>query len=311
MRISEIEKIKNKNYVVLLPKEDYDIKESTEYSFENVFYLDYELTILDADKLIKFVNENVNTLILFDYSDFYRKILPYIRKKVKVKWVYKSSFSYMTHGFTRAIFTNIMEFYDRNIVDEIVCLNYSVYETLRHSGYNVSYLMLDVNIKTKKKNKSNSIGIIGDDSNPNHNVYNELSALKLTSYDYVKLIKEMNATDHFVNFFDIKHEFCDSIDEVMSNNLVNLYCNFTNTNYELVLKSIDMNVPVILGNTDLFDKYPKLKELLVLESDDDINEIAYKINNVKSNIDVINNELKKFRLDYSKKSKDIISKLIK
>lgn len=311
MKINEIEKIKNSNYVVLLPKEDYDIKESTEYSFENVFYLDYELTKEDADIFIKYVNENVKTLILFDYDDFYRKILPHIRKNVKVKWIYKSSFAYMTDGFTRAIFTNIMEFYDRNIVNEIGCLNYSVYEILKHSGYNVSYLMLDIKGKQIKKNKSNSIGVIGNDYNPNHNVYNELSSLKLTDYDYVKLIKTMPATNHFVNFFDIKHEFCDDINEVISNNLVNLYCNFTNTSNELILRSIDKGVPVILGNTDIFDKYPKLRELLVLESDDDINEISYKINNIKPNIDLIIDELNKFRLDYSKKSKDLINKFVK
>ena len=311
MKISEIKKIKNPSHIVLLPKDDYDIKESVNYSFENVFYLDYELTKEDADILINYVNENVKILILFDYDDFYRQILPHIRKNIKVKWVYKNSFAYMTDGFTRAIFTNIMEFYDRNIVNEIGCLSYSTYLTLKHSGYNASYLMLDIKGKTNKKNKSNSIGIIGDDRNPNHNVYNELSALKLTDYDYVKLIREMPATTHFVNFFDIKHEFCDDINEVISNNLVNLYCNFTNINYELILKSIDRGVPVILGNTEIFDKYPKLKELLVLESDDDINEISNKINNIKSNIDLIINELNKFRLDYSKKSKDLINKFVK
>ena len=44
MNVLDVNKIKNKDYVVLLPRCDYDIRDSVEYSFENVFYLDYELT---------------------------------------------------------------------------------------------------------------------------------------------------------------------------------------------------------------------------------------------------------------------------
>lgn len=313
MRISDINKIKNKDYVVLLPACDYDIKDSVEHSFDNVFYLDYEPSKEDVQTLIDFVNNKGNQLVLFDYSEFYRLVLPHVRKTKKVKWVYKNNFAEMTNGGSRATFTNLMEFYDRNIVDVIGCLDYSTYQVLKHSKFRVKHLILDINKKNKKTKKFNSIGIIGNDYNPNHNVYNQLSALKLVNdYDYVKLIGEMKELKGFVELFGIRAKLFENTDKdshyneiiktVMSDNYVNLYCNFTANNTELVLKSMDAGTPCILGNTDLFDKFPKIKKCLVLQSDDDINEIADKIRDLKVNEAEILKEYEKFRIKYSKES---------
>lgn len=311
MNILDINKVKNKEYIVLLPKYDYDIKDSVEYSFENVFYLDYDLTKEHADILIDFINNKVKTLILFDYDEFYRQILPYVRKTKKVKWIYKNSIAQMTTGMVRAIITNLMEFYDRNIVNEIGCLDKATCDVFKNAGYKVKHLLLDINPKIKKAKKSNSIGLVGNDYDPNHNTYNQLSALKLVDYSYIKMVRSMPATEHFINFFNIKEKRVNTLKEAMEDNFVNLYCNFTGNNTELILKSLDMNIPCILGNTNLFDKFPKLKKYLVLESDDDINEIAYKINNIKENKENIIKEYAKFRQKYSIESKSTIEKFLK
>lgn len=311
MKICDINKIKNKDYIVLLPEADYDIKTSVEYSFKNVFYLNYELTKEDAKTIIDFINNNNSQLIIFDYSNFYRLIFPYIRKNRKIKWIYKNNLAGITDGNVRATFTNLMEFCDRNIVDTIGCLDESTYEVLKNSGYNAKHLLLDIDSKSKKAKNSNSIGLIGNDYNPNHNTYNQLSALKMVDYSYVKIIKTMPATTHFIDFFEIKEKEVSNIDDAMSDNYVNLYCNFTFTNNELVLKSMDMGIPCLLGNSEIFDKCPKLKKYLVLESDDDINEISSKINDIKDNKDEILKEYSKFREKYKKDSMKNIKEFLK
>ncbi len=311
MNVLDVNKIKNKDYVVLLPRCDYDIRDSVEYSFENVFYLDYELTKEHADILIEFINNKANKLIVFDYDEFYRQVLPYIRKNKKVKWIYKNNIAQMTDGMVRATVTNLMEFCDRNIVNEIGCLDKSTYEVFKNAGYKTKHVLLDIKSNSKKTKKSNSIGLIGNDYNPNHNTYNQLSALKLVDYSYVKIIKNMPATEHFIDFFNIKEKRVENIEEVMKDNFINLYCNFTANDFELILKSMDMNIPCLLGNTDIFDKYTKLKKYLVLESDDDINEIASKINTIKENKEDILKEYAKFRKKYSEESKKTIEKLLK
>ena len=310
MKISDINNLKNKDYIVLLPKIDYDIKDSVEYSFENVIYLDYETTKQDADILIDFINNEGSQLIIFDYNEFYRLVLPYIRKNRKIKWIYKNNLAQLTDGNVRQTFNYIMELYDRDIITEIGCLDYPTYEVLKNSSYKVKHLLLDVKSNNKKAKKSNSIGLIGNDYNPNNNVYNELSALKLVDYSYIKMIKTMPATNHFIKFFDIKEKEVNTLDEVMSDNFINLYCNFTFTNTELILKSMDSGIPCLLGNTDIFDEYSNLKKYLVLESDDDICEIASKIKTIKENNKEILDIYYKFRESYSKKSKLSIDRFL-
>lgn len=311
MNILDVNKLKNRDYIVLLPKCDFDIRKSVEYSFENVFYLDYELTKEHADVLIDFINSKSNQIILFDYDNFYRLILPHIRKSKKIKWIIKSSLAQLTNGCVRATFTNLMEFCDRNIVNEIGCLDKATYEVLKNAGYKAKYIMLDIKSNVKKSKKSNSIGIIGNDYDPNHNIYNELSALKLVDYSYIKIIKNMPATNHFINFFNIKEKQVDNFEDVIKDNFVNLYCNFTANNRELILSSLDMGIPCLLGNSDMFDNNQKLKKYLILESDDDINEIASKIKIIKNEKDKIISEYKKFREKYSAESKKSIEKLLK
>ena len=121
----------------------------------------------------------------------------------------------------------------------------------------------------------------------------------------------MPATEHFIEFFNIKEQKVDSIEEVLKDNFINLYANFTGTAHNLILQSMDIGIPCLLGNTDFFDGYPELKENLVLNSDDDISEIAQKINNVKLNGDKIIESYKEFRKKYSEQSKESIVNFIK
>ena len=192
MRVEEMKKIKNKDYIVLLPDFDYDIRESVYYSFANVIdimskeKLDQQLRDCfcysynynndfimdnysdDVNTIVDFVNANCKTLILFDYCGLYRKILPYISKKVKVKWVFRYNMAELTQGLVRLAFHMITEFYDRDIVDTIGCMDLASYEVFKKSGYNTKPILLDIKPLKYKDNKSKSIGVIGSDREPNH-----------------------------------------------------------------------------------------------------------------------------------------------
>ncbi len=311
MTIEGLNKLKKGSYLVLLPDADYDIKDSVEYTFDNIIYLDFELNEEDANKIIDYVNNKGSKLIIFDWCESYRLILPYISKKREIKWVYKNTLAQLTNGGVRATYTRIMEFYDRNIVKEIACLDKATYDVLKKAGYRASHLLLDVNIKSRKNTLEKSIGLIGDDYNPSHNTYNELSALKLIDYDYCKIVPNMPATKHFIDFFEIKAKEVNSTEEGLVDNEVNLYCNFTFNNMELILKSLDLGIPCLLGNTDIFDNYPKLKKYLVLDSDDDIGEIAHKINCIRENRDTILKEYDKYRKEYIKVFNELKEKFLK
>lgn len=307
MRIEDIDKLKENDYIVLLAKSDYDIRESVEYSFKNVIFLDFEPTEEIANKIIDAVNKKNMQLIIFDYNEIYRMLLPYIHKNKKIKWILKNGMAPMTSGTVRAAYTNLIEFYDRGLIDCIGLLDSGAYTVMNKAGYKVQHILLDVEEKKiNKKINSNTIGLIGYDYNPNHNIYNELTAVTMVEYDKIKILKNMPATRHFIDFFNIKEKEVNSFEEVINDNFVNLYCNFTLTNNEYVLKSMDLGIPCVLGNTNIFDNYKVLKNNLVLISDDDVNEIANKIKNTKKNYAKIMDEYKKFRKDYKEESKKSI-----
>ena len=303
MEIKDVFNKKIKDYITLVPDYDYKMKEEIENSFKNVIYVKEKEDFKILKELVKYINDNNLNVIFFDFAMGYRQILPYIDFNKNTKFIYTHNLSEMTHWLPRGIFTYLIESSERRLIKLIGCLDESTYIVLKNAGFKVAKLSL--NIKHNKDIKipnSNSIGIIGDDSNPNHNVYNELSAISMCKYSKVKLISTQKATDHFIKYFNINAEKLNSKEEVMKNNFVNLFCNLNDDNIILILKSFDNGVPCILGNTNIFDKYPTLKKLLVLNSDDDINEIVDKINNIKNNKEIIFKEYKKFRLDYDKKS---------
>ena len=144
MKLSELENIKNKDYVVFLPSSDWDIKESVEYTFDSVIYIDYEPTIQDVQRTLTFINKNVKQVILFDFCPFFREIIHHIKKEKKVTWVFKNSIAMMTDGGVRATVSNIMEFTDRRIVDEIACIDYAAYQVFKELGFHAKHLILDV-----------------------------------------------------------------------------------------------------------------------------------------------------------------------
>ena len=67
---------------------------------------------------------------------------------------------------------------------------------------------------------------------------------------------------------------------------------------------MDNGIPCLVGNTDLFDSSIYLKKMLVLESDDDVNEIAFKINEIRKNKEEIISKYIDFRNSYSKIAKE-------
>ena len=300
------DELKNKDYLVLYPECYWQIKTGIYDSFENILSFNNSISKEQLDELISFINDNINLLIIVNFDDIYRKILPYIKKKVVIKCLYSFNYSFFTDWNIRNIYNGIIEFYDRNIINEIVFLDNNSYEISNASGIKSSYMVLNVKKVDKKQRGKKIVGILGNDYNPNHNVYNELSAIKLSKYDTVKIDAQMEATKHFLNYFGIEYVAPKDYDDLISNNEVNLYCNFTDMQITTVIRSMDLGIPCILGNTSMFDDYSTLKKYLVLDSDDDINEIAFKLDSTNDNYVSIMSEYTKFREEYDRKYKECV-----
>lgn len=294
-----------KKTVVLISKNNGYLN-SVKYSFKNVIELKETLNSEERDELVKKI-EKYDRIILVDYLFVFRYLMQNMDKEFK--WILTYDISSLPLINEKLSYKALMEYYDRKLVSEIACLDNDFYELLKKAKYKVSKIDLDVNVKFKKK-KNNDVGIVGIDYNPLDNYYNELTAIKLNN-QFVNLSGRTNATKEFVKFFEMKYSFKENDLEVIKSSNIILECSFAKLNIEKVLIAMDNGVLAIVGNTSIFDKYKTLKKYLVLNSDDDVNEIALKINEAKEHSKEILEEYKKFRKDYRTNCFKSIDELLK
>ena len=272
---------KNESSIVLVPKQDMKYYDSLNYTLKNAILVD---NVKEDTRIIDIINNSkIKKIYLVGNDNVFDFILPELKNELNVCWIFASSFSSLSDIGIRSSLNTIFEYYDRELIDLIGCISKDNKKVFENAGYKCEYIDLKLDKNEIKMVNSNSIGIISYDFDPNNNFYNQLAALTFVDYDVCKFMSLMKATNHFYKYFNIKSKVLKNIDEVMKDNFVNLYINFTNTNKELILKSYNYGVPVIVGNCDFYDNNKYLKEHLVVKSDDDVNEIAEKINFVKNN----------------------------
>ncbi len=303
--MKELQEIANNERIAILSGQDENMEDIFMGNIGPVFKMDDSFDKSMCIDIAEIINEsnNLKEIVFVNYNRYYRDVIPGIKKGKKITWIITHSVASLTDPKLNIIFKNIMEFYSRGHIDCIGCTDMGLYELLLKKGYCAQLVKLAYNSDTTDYYEdSGSIGILSDDYDPKHGLYNMLTALKLVDYENVKLISTMPATKHFLEFFSLKYSICNNIDEVMKNNFVNLYCNFTNSDEFVIIKSMDMGIPCIVGNCNMFNEYPLLKKYLVLLSDDDVNEIAEKISNVRQHMKEIFKEYEKFRHKYIEKS---------
>ncbi len=289
--IEQLEKLKNKQNIVFLPKDDISIKDSLEFTLHNVLVID---KVNNMNNILNIINKSkIQKIYLNGFNSFYEYLLPRLKKEIVVCWIFNSSLSNLSNFGVRGTLNYIFEYYDRKFVDSVGCLNEDNLTIFRNAGYNCEIIALNIKNKKVKYKESNSIGILSNDFDPNNNFYNQLASLTFIDYDICKFNYVMKSTKDFIDFFKLKCKKETNIDNVIKDNFVNLYINFTNTNIELIKKSFNLGIPCLVGNTTYFDNNKYLKEHLVVKSDDDINEIVDKINFIKNNREKIINEYSK------------------
>ena len=285
-----------KKTVVLISKYN-NYLESVKYSFKNVIELDGEVSLEERDKLINEI-EKFDNVILIDYIYVYRYLLQNVEKNYK--WIITFDISCLSMLGNKLAYKTLMEYYDRKLVNEIAVLDDNLYELLKKSKYNVSKISFDINKKFKKV-KNDSVGVIGHDYDPLDNYYNVLTAVKLANVK-VNYAGKTNATKNFIDFFDMNSSSKENDYDVIKSSSLVVAASFANLNIENILIAMDNGVIAIVGNTSLFDKYKKLKNYLVLNSDDDVNEISLKLSEAKKHSKEIFEEYKRFRKEFSNES---------
>ena len=78
--IEQLEKYKNKQNIVIIPHFDLDLKDSLEYTLNNVIEID---RVEEDNKIIELINNSkIKKIYLVGNNDFYRFILPRLKKEI-------------------------------------------------------------------------------------------------------------------------------------------------------------------------------------------------------------------------------------
>lgn len=303
-----LEIIYNKKYLVIVPKMSEELLNHFEYTYGNALLMKNDLDELDF--FIKFINQNnFKQLIFVDFQLEYLELFDKLEEQHDIKFIFTKSLASLSDTFFYDVFKNIMKLYKKNQISSIGFLDRSLYNTLKNKYKNMHYILLDKEKKELKNNDKNykTIGILNCQEDPKHSYYNELSAIKLLDDYMAKISNPSRICREFLKTFKIKHEVRK---DVINNNEVNLYINFTNNNNLIFLESMDNGIPCILGNTSLLDNDKKLKAYLVMKSDDDVNEIAEKIQIAIKNKNEILKLYSTFRKKYEKEVQECVTDFV-
>lgn len=296
-----------KNNVIIADKTT-DYKNALNYSFNdnNIVYISENESIKSLEKIANDISnsKNVTFLNLNKSNDFLINILP---KKIHKTVILQYSISELSDidVYNQLLLT--MKYLDSGLIQNVYCLDYSSYLIFKNQ-YKFKYLQLDTEIFNNDSGEG--LGLIAHPGDYYAGIMNEVSAITLTDYTTVKIYKPEQVVTKFCKRFGIKVIKTKNLTETLSGNEINLYVNFCNISYALILESMDKGIPCVLGNTDFFDSNKTLKEFLVLRSDDSIDEIKEKIDLIKNNKEKIFDEYKKFRKEYTKKSQKSLEEFI-
>lgn len=297
--------IYNKKYLVIVPTMSEELLDSFEYTFGNSLLMKNDLD--EISFYTQFINQNNFQQIIFvDFQLEYLELIDKLDEKHDIKFIFTKSLASLSDTFFYDVFKNIVKLYNQEKISAIGFLDNNLYQVLKKKYKNIFYLLLDREECTSAQNKNDkTIGILNNQEDPKHSYYNELSAIKLLDGYTAKITKPSKVNKEFLKAFDIQYKV---VKNAIKNNEINLYINFTNNNYLLFLESMDNNIPCILGNTSMLDNNKKLKEYLVMKSDDDVNEIADRVKNAIKNKKEILKLYSDFRKEYKKETNKRVEK---
>lgn len=297
--------IYNKKYLVIVPTMSEELLDSFEYTFGNSLLMKNDLD--EISFYTQFINQNNFQQIIFvDFQLEYLELIDKLDEKHDIKFIFTKSLASLSDTFFYDVFKNIVKLYNQEKISAIGFLDNNLYQVLKKKYKNIFYLLLDREESTSAPSKNDkTIGILNNQEDPKHSYYNELSAIKLLDGYTAKITKPSKVNKEFLRTFDIHYKV---VKNAIKNNEINLYINFTNNNYLLFLESMDNNIPCILGNTSILDNNKKLKEYLVMKSDDDVNEIADRVKNAIKNKKEILKLYSDFRKEYKEETKKRVEK---
>lgn len=324
----QIELFKDKEYIAIYNPYTIGVMNSTKELFENTL----GLSELFNNKFIEevancIVENNIKQVIFSPIAYGWKELVEKLKEKnknIKIKFFWHGSHSLFVNRDESYFLYNILEMCDRKLVDTIAFAKESMADFYKQKGYNSIFVKNTVksinpeeiknseyyNNLQKLKNKSKVyVGIYSAGDRWEKNTFNQISSISLMNNVVLDCIPATELVTNFCKLMNItlkepsgylKRE---EMIARMALNDINLYVTFTECSPIVPLESLEMGVPCLTGNNHHYFKGTSLEELLVVKSEDDINEIAEKTKIILNNKKEIIKMYKEWKKNYDDESK--------
>lgn len=290
--ILEINKNKNKKYIIFHNPTFLGVSSATKELFENLVPCTDVYFLWDVNKIVKaIIDNNIKEVYFSAFCYNWKKIVTKLKKEnsnivIKTFWHGSHSQVLDTYGWLRN--SEIINLHKKDKVDQMATCKKSMLEFYDENKFNSHFLNNTVYFDGKKykENKVHDgikIGIYSANGDWRKNMMCQVAAVKLlknASIDMVPLNKEAKK---LADSLDIIMEgpnkpiLREDLFKRMSKNDVNLYITFSECAPMLPLESLEVGVPCITGNNHHFFKGTELEKYLVVNNETDIEEIKKKI----------------------------------
>ncbi|MEG2348018.1 MAG: hypothetical protein RSB67_00030 [Clostridia bacterium] len=320
--ITKINLLKNKDIIAIYNPECLGIMNSTKDLFgdENTIAIKELLN----ERQIEYVVEAFSTVkakqIIFSSITFgWGKLISKLHEKrpdIKIKIFWHGAHAMLIQRDESYFFYKVLALLEEKVIYSIAFAKYSMAEFYTKKGYKSYFLPNTIkseklneikkrNNTIRKDNKNVYIGLYSAGERWEKNTYNQLSSVSMIKNAIVDIIPVTDLGKSFCKLFNIKindetlnYMSREKLLERIKDNDVNMYVTFTECSPMLPLESLELGVPCITGNNHNYFKGTKLFEYLVVDSEDNIDEIAEKLQYAIKNKEEIISLYKSWKKEY-------------
>lgn len=323
--LKEIEKNKNKDYIILHNPAFLGVTSATRELFDNLvpatdFYTSKDVMLV-ANAIIE---NNIKKIYFSAFCYNWKKLietLKIIKPSIVIKTYWHGSHSQIldTFGWNRNM--EIIKLHKEGHIDQMATCKESIIKFYEKNGFDSIFLSNNVNFdgekyKSDKKNKGIKIGVYSANTEWRKNMMCQVGAVKLVKDAYIDMVPLNPEAHKLANLIGVKMEGLDKPvprEEIlarMAKNDINLYVTFSECAPMVPLESLEVGVPCISGNNHHFFKDTPLEKYLVVNNETDVEEIAEKIKLCIENKDKILKLYQDFKKDNDKFTKDQVKKML-
>lgn len=295
------------------------IKKYLEDNFNNIKFISRAPRKRTLKKIIKEVLKNsIKQVIIEDYFVGIQGFIEQLNNlNISVKIIWINGLATLNEEIELGNLIEIINLLKNKKIKSLGFVENNIYEVYKDIE-GVKKVSLTVKSLDKvRKQRNRNISIYGDSYDWRANYFNQLSAVKLLDNCNLLILEPKNIAKRFCKFFNIENKtnnqkFNVSNFRRLIKNLNAASCvEFSNSMDLFIIDSYNHGVPVVVGNNTLFFKDTELQKMVVVNSDDDINEISEKIDFCLNNSKKIIESYKKYKKKYDIECKDLIKDFIK